>query len=242
MSSNLVKLYPPYVGNEPYIYYCFSPADSARAGELLKRLWLRGCRVWYCIGGTDDLKTEKHRHERMTGAGLVVLYVSENLQRDSVKRNAMFLQSNGTPIIAVDGEEVSNLSLGLREQTPHINAFEGISYDTEADLISNEVFSGSFIGPRPEAGLSTRRKVFLAAIISLAAAACIYFALSFTGVINGPVTVLTLKTLPVELSELSEYPALEKLIIPQSLITGADDDTVLRELAEKYTVVIDRGA
>ena len=250
MSSGLLKKYPPYEGSEPYLYYCFSEDDSDRAEELLKRLWQRGVRVWYCIGKTDDLKTANGRHERMKGAGLVVAYASGNLQRDSVKRNLMFLQSNGTPVVAVDGEEVSNLSLGLREQTPHIRALKGIDYDTESELISCADFSRDFIGAPPKPGLSKGMKALLAFVIALAAAAVVFFALSFTGVISSPVapatppeevTVLRLKELPAVPAELNDYPNLEKLIVPQSLVTE-EADVLLRELAKNYTLVIDRGA
>lgn len=250
MSGRLLKKYPPYEGEDPYIYYCFSPSDTEKAEELLKRLWQRGCRIWYCIGETSDLKLAAYRHERMTGAGLAVVYVSSGLQRDSSKRNVMFLQSGGTPVIAVDGEAVTNLSLGLREQTPHIDATGGIDYGVESELISSELFSRKYIGVPPEKRLSGGIKAILAGSCTLAAAACAFFILSYLGLTGAPevtedssaVTVITMNEFPEELSDLQQYACLEKIIVPQSLAATADekDEELLRELAGKYTVVIDR--
>lgn len=55
----LSRHYPPYEGEEPYLYFAFAEADSEKAGPLLAQLYVRGCRVWYGRG-----KNRSHRLER----------------------------------------------------------------------------------------------------------------------------------------------------------------------------------
>jgi len=44
MSVKLEKKYPPYVGDEAFIFLCFCREDESAAEAILERLYRRGCR------------------------------------------------------------------------------------------------------------------------------------------------------------------------------------------------------
>ena len=72
MASKAETYYPPYEGSEPYIHLCFSHRDERKVRPLLRRLLLRGCRVWYSAEQTRDRSAQLSQNERMLGAGLTV--------------------------------------------------------------------------------------------------------------------------------------------------------------------------
>lgn len=241
MKSSILKKYPPYTGSEPYVFLCFAKEDAATVEPLLSRLYRRGCRVWYLTGESSSISEETKNQERMKNAGLVIAFCTKAFLKSSAKGQMMFLQSKNIPLIAIDRVETNNLSLGLREDTVHVKALDGITYETEADLISSEVFSQDFIGPAV-AENSNLPKIIFTVLAVLTAAALVIFALMYSGVIHfgrqdsAPVTELFLDRLPDDLEELKQYPELKKIIIPQS-----EADRAL-PLLENYTVVIKGGS
>ena len=115
MASKAETYYPPYEGKEPYIHLCFSDRDERRVRPLLRRLLLRGCRVWYCVGRTRDRATQALRDKHMLGAGLTVLYLTEAVRGDTeLKTRLLVCQKARQPILVLntDGGD-SGLSLGL---------------------------------------------------------------------------------------------------------------------------------
>ena len=228
--------YPPYVGDEPYIYLCFDAADANTAEPIIKRLWQRGCRLWYPPAGSSETQNQSV----MDRAGLVVVINTEKYASGKAKRNMMFLQSKGVPIIVVDCIRADVISTGEHAGTVHVSALDGDMDSVEAGIITSEVFSQDFIGQRPPVPAPAWVKGILALLAALVAAAVIFLALNLSGVIQpkqDPNTVYTLalEHIPADISELEQYPNLETVIIPQSEAENAD------ELLEHYTVVLERG-
>ena len=65
--KNWHKYFPPYEGEEPYLYVAFAAADEKKVWKILRPLLERGCRVWYRFGpagGADNLL-----HDATDGAG-----------------------------------------------------------------------------------------------------------------------------------------------------------------------------
>lgn len=246
--NSLYKKYPPYQGGEPYIYFCFAEDAAGDAGELLKNLRERGCRVWYYVGMTTDIKEEKRRHERLTGAGLVVVYKTLGLKNDRAVGDMMFAQSLDIPVIAIDRENVTNLSLDLRENTPSIPAAGKSAEDIEQALVGTDGFSYEFLGDRPAPGVPGIIKTAAAVMIALAIGAAVLFSLTAGGVIRlgrpaqdpATVTELQLKAVPEDATSLEQYPALEKVVLPPGAVAEADPEQ-LEVLLENYTVVIRGG-
>lgn len=115
MASKTETYYPPYMGAEPYIHLCFSDRDERKVRPLLRRLLLRGCRTWYCVGYSRDRTSENARSQRMLGAGLTVLFLTANARRDTELKNQLLVcQKEKQPILVLntDGGD-SGLSLGL---------------------------------------------------------------------------------------------------------------------------------
>ena len=115
MASKTEIYYPPYEGAEPYVFLCFSDRDERKVRPLLRRLLLRGCRVWYCVGYAPDRAGETARRRRMLEAGLTVLYLTDNARQDTELKNYLLACQNAhRPILVLntDGGD-SGLSLGL---------------------------------------------------------------------------------------------------------------------------------
>ena len=115
MASKTETYYPPYMGAEPYIHLCFSDRDERKVRPLLRRLLLRGCRTWYCVGYSRDRTSGNARSQRMLGAGLTVLFLTANARRDTELKNQLLVcQKEKQPILVLntDGGD-SGLSLGL---------------------------------------------------------------------------------------------------------------------------------
>lgn len=246
--NSLYKKYPPYEGDEPYIYYCFTKNAAEDASGLLEKLWERGCRVWYYVGMTTDLKEEKRRHERLTEAGLTVVYKTRDLKDDKAVSDMMYTQSLDIPVIAIDAEDVQNLSLDLRENTPNVPAEGKSAEEIEQALIGTEGFSYEFIGERPKPDISKALKVIAAVMIALAITGAALFGLSAAGIIQlgtpavdpETVTELRLDTVPGDLSGLEQYPILEKIILSPEAVEAADEAS-LELLIDAYTVIIEGG-
>lgn len=234
--KNFDKNYPPYSGDEPYIYLCFDAADANAAEAIIKRLWLRGCRVWYPAANSSETENQKHIEK----AELVIVVNTEKFSAGKAKRNMMFLQSKGVPVIIVDFIRADVISTGEHAGTVHVSALDGDMDNVEAGIITSEVFSQDFIGPRPQAPAPAWIKGILSLLAALVIAAALFLLLNIAGVIHpkqDPNTVYTLELehIPADISELEQYPNLETVIIPQSEAENAE------KLLEHYTVVLERG-
>ncbi len=151
MASKAEQYYPPYAGEEPYIHLCFSDRDERKVRPLLRRLMLRGCRVWYCVGEARDRNTLIQRNGRMLKAGLTVLYLTEAARGDTELKNRLLVcQRMKQPILVLntDGGD-SGLSLGFTGENS-APVLGGNAADACDAILHGRGFSQIFLGdPAP---------------------------------------------------------------------------------------------
>ena len=174
MASKTETYYPPYEGKEPYIHLCFSDRDERKVRPLLRRLLLRGCRTWYCVGGTRDRSAQMTRNERMLGAGLTVLFLPESVRKDTELKNRLLVcQKAKQPILVLntDGGD-SSLSLGITGEASAA-VMGGNASDAVDAIFHGRGFSQAFMGdPLPvNDRLWLRRFSVILLILSLLLAA-----------------------------------------------------------------------
>ena len=118
------KQYPPYEGEEPYLYYAFADADAKRVWPLMRLLLARGCRVWYAAGKAGSAEELLRRQKRASGAALTLVWLTDAARGDADLKSALLTnQSAGRPILCLDADEGDGgLSMGLYESTPHLSA------------------------------------------------------------------------------------------------------------------------
>lgn len=233
--------YVPYCGSNPYIFLSFSDSDSDEASAIMDRLQQRGCRFSYCTGYSRNASEEEERSRIMNNAGLVIALVSEAFKNDPyIKGNILYLQAIGKPVILIKRDSnITALSLGLKEDTPIIDAYDGINDDVEEAIVHSDGFSHAFLGEQMKTDnkISMYKLSVAVAAISVAVIifAAIYINVGFSSaekIDPSSVTELTLTEIPTDRSELNQYPNLEKIRIPQSQATEA------KELLNQYTIVI----
>jgi len=232
----------PYDGAKPYVFLCFSDSDTEEAVSLMTRLRQRGCRTAYTVGCSRNTLEETDRSRMMKNAGLVIALVSDSFQNDPyVKGNVLYLQAAGKPVILVKrSRDITALSLGLREDTPSVDAFGGIDDDVEASLICSQGFSHAFLGEFREEKHSISLFRISAVMIAVSAAVLLFAVLCIKTGLYAPkteedplsVVELTLTEIPSDIFELDQYPNLEKLRIPQSRASEAE------MLLDRYTIVL----
>ena len=174
MASKTETYYPPYEGGEPYIHLCFSDRDERRVRPLLRRLLLRGCRVWYSVGEASDRAAQTARYRRMLGAGLTVLYLTEAARQDMELKNRLLVcQRAKQPILVLntDGGD-TGLSLGLTGEAS-APVMGGNAADALDAILHGRGFSQIYMGePLPVRDrLWLRRISTLLVILSLLLAA-----------------------------------------------------------------------
>ncbi len=151
MASKAETYYPPCGGEEPYIHLCFSDRDERKVRPLLRRLLLRGCRVWYCVGQPRDRTAQMDRNRRMLGAGLTVLYLTAAARADTELKNQLLVcQKMRQPILVLntDGGD-SGLSLGLTG-VASASLSGGRASDAVDAILHGQGFSQAFMGdPQP---------------------------------------------------------------------------------------------
>ena len=161
------ELFPPYGGDQPYLYFCFSDADKDRLRSLFRRLYERGCRIWYPMGYGGTVAERERRDARMRKARLVVLYQTKRARTDQTVKSAVLVcQERNIPIISLDADDAeSALSMGLDARAVHIRTR---SVDaTETALLHADGFSQELIG----APIPVRKKPVLAITAAMIAAA-----------------------------------------------------------------------
>ena len=143
---------PPYEGGDPYLYLCFAEKDREAVFPLLEHLYRRGVRIWYSTETTSNIGKLNRQQERMNGASLVVLYLTENVRRTGSEKNTLlYYQRQGKPVISIDTDGGDNeLSVGLTPAAKHIDGQTLRSAEElEAALIRTDGFSQELIGDPP---------------------------------------------------------------------------------------------
>ena len=147
--KNWQKRYPPYEGSEPYLYFAFAEADSAKAWQIMRILLERGCRVWYGSGPSGNADELLRRQKRAEGADLTLLYLTDAACADKdTKSNILVNQKNGKHILCLDPDGADRrLSMGLYETVPHLPLYRLKSRkEIENAVIRAEGFSQEILG------------------------------------------------------------------------------------------------
>ena len=172
---------PPYTGSEPYLYFAFAQADSAKVWKILRPLLERGCRVWYSCGPAGSSEELLRRQERSSGAAMTVIYLSDAARADKDTKSSILVnQKLEQPILVLDPDGADRrLSMGLREDLPHVALYELHSAEeTESAIIHAEGFTQDVIGePITVSGESIVGKLSAA----LLALGVLLLAVSFVG-------------------------------------------------------------
>ncbi len=160
------KQYPPYTGNDPYLFLCFSAPAGKKTCALLERLFLRGVRVWYPTGSSAGRTGREEDDRAMLSASLTVIVLDEAFRNDfSAKGRLLACQRAGHRIVCLntDGGD-SGLSIGLLPGAEEIRFPRGTGPEEfEYELIRSEGFSRELIG---EPG--RKRKTFFKTAVTAA--------------------------------------------------------------------------
>ena len=170
--KNWQKRYPPYEGGEPYLYFAFAEADSAKAWQIMRILLERGCRVWYGSGPSGNADELLRRQKRAEGADLTLLYLTDAACADKdTKSNILVNQKNGKHILCLDPDGADRrLSMGLYETVPHLPLYRLKSRkEIENAVIRAEGFSQEILGEpvRVEGGGSLGKLTALFCVLAV---------------------------------------------------------------------------
>ena len=265
---------PPYTGDEPYLYFAFAEADSAKVWNIMRPLLARGCRIWYMCGNAGTGEAMLARQACAGGAALTLLYLTDAACADpDTKSFVLVNQKFGRPIIALDPDGVDRrLKFGLREDTPHVPLYKyRTDEEKESAIIHAEGFSQDIIGtPITVSGgslIGNLSKAFCLVAVLLAIISVVglkFFQkpqpevevtdeVTFSdpvileavreeadgGVITeelvSDITILHLSDVPENWDELSMFPSLEMIELPQEAVMQAED------LPDGYTIALSRG-
>ena len=159
--KNWYSQYPPYEGNEPYLYFAFAEADRERVWDIMRLFLERGCRVWYNRGNAEGSEEILRRQDRYMGASLTMLYLSDEACRDpNTKSNILVCQKKSKPIICLDPDSKDrSLAMGLRETIAHIPLYKlKRREDLENAILHAEGFSQDLLGePVEQEGIGEER-------------------------------------------------------------------------------------
>lgn len=152
MAASFFRDFPPYSGEEPYVYLCFHEADKKRVKPFLSALIQRRCRVWYCIGDAQDAEQNRANAQRAGKAALMVFFLTpRSVEDETVKSNLGHFQASGRPVICIETEacaEQSGFSLILSKRVPRIACKVGESAESiVSKLLRTEGFTQEFIAP-----------------------------------------------------------------------------------------------
>ncbi len=170
---SLTKTFPPYAGDEPYMHLCFAEESAGEASALLRRLRMRGVRVWYCMGNAADRKVREENERRMLGARVTAVYLDEAFRNDpAAKSRLLTCQREGQPVICLntDGGD-GGLSIGLHADAHEVKLRRGASAgEAEESLLRAEGFTQELIG-EPAAPDSRGLRILTGVLMVLIAAA-----------------------------------------------------------------------
>ena len=170
--KNWQKRYPPYEGSEPYLYFAFAEADSAKAWQIMRILLERDCRVWYGSGPSGNADELLRRQKRAEDANLTLLYLTDAACADKdTKSNILVNQKNGKHILCLDPDGADRrLSMGLYETVPHLPLYRLKSRkEIENAVIRAEGFSQEILGEpvRVEGGGSLGKLTALFCVLAV---------------------------------------------------------------------------
>ena len=150
MPASFFRDYPPYKGDEPYLYLCFHQADANKVKPFLDGLVCRRCRVWYTVGDVSDSHENRKQAEYERNADLMVFWSSERADDDEDMKSALgYFQTTGRPVICVDTKvnaAQSSLSLILSKNVKKITCEPSTTTEEiVSSLMRTEGFSQQLI-------------------------------------------------------------------------------------------------
>jgi len=169
------NLYPPYEGEEEYIYFAFAEKDIKKVWRIMRILLMRGCRVWYAIGAAGNADELKRRQKRALDAALTIVYISAAVCKDEdTKGRVMVNQKNDCKIIGLESEHENwRLDMNLRENTPFIPLYNyRNNNDLEDALVHSKGFAQKLFGepviPPSEMPFGVKMLITLGVVVVLA--------------------------------------------------------------------------
>lgn len=282
MPASCLRDFPPYMGNDPYVYLCFHEADARQVKPILDALTQRRCRVWYSVGNVLDAEQNQTCANRVSNAALLVFYQTPRAVADE-RLNSSFgsYQESGKSVICIEtlaSEEQSSLSLISSKHVRSIPCEKGATAESiVSTLMRTEGFSQELIAEDDkERQIFLRKRRSRRIAISILAVALLalmsaFFYAKNNGLFEPTVTyvdtvqiqdpaieraarvaispdgnaalteenlatieTLRLETAPSSFDELSLFPALTRLEIPQRCMEAAAD--LLDDAS--YTIVV----
>lgn len=149
MNARWMKQFPPYEGNEPYLFFAFAEQDSAKVWKQMHPLLARGCRIWYSSGPAGSAAEVLRRQERAGGAALTLVYLTDAACADKdTKSYVLVNQKFRRRILCLDPDGTDRrLAMGLRENTPEIPLYKmRNAEEAESAIIHADGFSFDMIG------------------------------------------------------------------------------------------------
>lgn len=170
MSVSFEKRYPPYTGNEPYVFLCFHPGSEGWIRPILDRLYRRGVRVWYPVGKNTGIKAASHQAERMAHAGFM-LFCADSVSRQDVNQKDFghSFEASRKPLLLLTREltEKDLLGLGFSTNPPTLASESRTAEQLEYEILQSNGFSRRFMGDarQPAKDTSVLFKILLAAAL-----------------------------------------------------------------------------
>ena len=155
MAAAFFPDYPPYTGDEPYLYLCFHEKDAQRVKPFLDQLYRRHCRVWYSLQEATDSKRGEYCAKRVKKAALLVLWASWDASNsESTKSKLGYYQESGNPAIVIEFKAASSesgLSMLFTNQVKYLQAeYDPAIEDLASALMRTEGFTQQIIGVNDE--------------------------------------------------------------------------------------------
>ena len=261
--KNWQKKYPPYSGDEPYLFFAFADRDSSGAWKIMRILLERGIRVWYSSDTARSGQELENNQKKAAGAeATFLLLTDEAVSNKNLKSLILANQSAKKTVVAInpDGKD-RLLAMNLKESVSQVMLQDSSEKTELADALCHaEGVTQSIIGEP----VKVRRQWALPVVMCLLSAALLAIALRFapevvpqdTVFFSDPVTesavrkaaggLLTEETvaritelsfaeLPGDWSELEKLPQLEKICLDQDAAMLAPD------FPEGYVITLSGG-
>ena len=127
MKPEVLPVFKPYEGTEPYVFISYSHKDSAQVFPILQTLHDRGLRVWYDKGIDPGSEWPEEIATHLLGCGLFLLFMSpEAAESHNVRREITMAIDKQKPLMNVYLRE-TELQPGLQLQ---LNLIQYVSYSS----------------------------------------------------------------------------------------------------------------
>lgn len=137
---------------ERHIALCYDPVDETRVVPIIKELYKRGIRTWYCAGFSNDYKRENERMASIEAADiLVVIRSKDSFSSRFIKSTSLFFEDVGKRIIFIDFdvENSDALSIGLKNEHVVLNGHASLESIIDSiihtDGFVQDIFTEPFV-------------------------------------------------------------------------------------------------